>query len=268
MEALTKLFMDAYDRPARLTPALLTLAPIPVLIICLFGKAQIMGTSILSIATYCGAGYMLARVARNAGKKMQDQLFEKWGGAPTTQLLRHSNGHFDEHTKARYHGILSTGLGKAIPSVADEGSNPTQADELYRAATTWLLGQTRDTKRFPLVFKENVAFGFQRNALGMRWYGVAIASVCMLVGLICTGVLSTAQPFFSLAAITKMGPTEALTLAVSAAMLFSWLFLLTESAAKQAAFSFAERLIQSCDQLNKPSPMRAPKKKAQPSSPT
>jgi hypothetical protein len=267
MEALTKLFMDAYDRLARLTPALLTLAPIPVLIICLFGKAQIIGTSILSIATYCGAGYMLARVARNAGKKHQDRLFEKWGGSPTTQLLRHSNSHFDEHTKARFHGVLSTGLGKAMPSAADENGNPRQADELYRAATIWLIDQTRDSKRFPLVFKENVAFGFQRNALGMRWYGVTIAVVCLMIGLLCTSVLSVDQPFLSLTAITEMGPTGALPLTVSAVMLFAWLFLLTEQGVKQAGFSYAERLIQGCDQLSKPTPKRASKKKAPPTDP-
>lgn len=250
MEGLAKMFMDAYDRPARLMPALLTLAPVPVLIICLFGKAQILGTTIISVATYCGIGYALARVARNSGKKLQDQLFENWGGAPTTQLLRHRNGHFDEYTKARFHGVLAAGLRRDMPSAAEEGADPARADELYRAATVWLLGQTRDPKRFPLVFKENVAFGFHRNALGMRWYGASVALTCLVIGLVYSNVLSASAPYLYLAALINVGPAEVLTLTFSAVMLIVWLCLLTEPATKQAGLAYAERLIQSCDHLS------------------
>ena len=157
---------DAYDRPARLYPGLLVLSPIAVLIVCLYGEDKLLIWSATAVAASCGGAYALCRIARNAGQRLQRGLFEEWGGAPTTQLLRHGNKHFDVHTKERFHKALSKAIGKKMPTSSAEESDPSSADEFYRAAAAWLINHTRDSKKFPLVFKENVAFGFHRQRLG------------------------------------------------------------------------------------------------------
>jgi hypothetical protein len=161
-------FLDSYDRQARLYPGLLVLAPLAVLLVALYGSANILATSVLTILGFCGGAYALGRVARDAGKRIQDDMFRKWGGAPSTQLLRLRDSHFDVHTKERYHRTLAKCLGKTFPDRETENADPAAADELYRAGVLWVINATRDAKAFPLVFKENVAFGFHRNTFGLR----------------------------------------------------------------------------------------------------
>jgi hypothetical protein len=244
-----KALFDPYDRPARLYPGLLALMPLPVLLLGLYGPAYPWVSGPLSIVSFCGGGYLLGRVSRDTGKRLQDRLFAKWGGAPTIQLLRFRNSLFDRHTKERFHRILAESLGKSLPTAEEESAEPVAADEIYRAASMWLIGQTRDTKAFPLVFKENVAFGFQRNSLGIRPYGIAVAAICIAWCLIHAKVLVVRQPFVVADQLENLAPGEALTLVVSIVMIIVWCAFLTESAAKRTAFSYAERLLQSCDHL-------------------
>lgn len=253
LEGFIPKFMDTYDRQARLYPGLLVVAPVAVLLVCLYGTEHIIVSSVLSILGFCGIAYALGRVARDAGKRLQDALFVKWGGAPTTQLLRYRDTHFDIHTKERFRGVLTEGLKTPLPTTESEGDNPAAADELYRAAIVWLIDQTRDSKEFPLVFKENVAFGFHRNCLGIRRYGVVVAVACATWVLAYARVLTTAPPYFFSKRVLSLDFGNAVTLGVSAVMLFAWLFLLNEGALKRAGFSYAERLLQACDRL-KPVP--------------
>ncbi|MBI3805325.1 MAG: hypothetical protein HY282_16365 [Nitrospirae bacterium] len=246
---IPKFLLDPYDRPARLYPGLLVFLPIAVLLVCLYGTAHIIVSSVLSILGFCGAGYALGRVSRDAGKRIQDKLFRKWGGAPTTQLLRYRDTSIDVYTKERFHGVLAQGLKKPLPAAEAERADPAAADELYRAATVWLIAQTRDTKKFPLVFKENVAFGFQRNCLGLRCYGIAMTAICIAWALFHAKVLMVTPPYFFSNPMLTLEPAEMITLGVSAMMLIAWLFLLNEGALKRTGFSYAERLLQSCDHL-------------------
>lgn len=245
-------FIDPYDRPARLYPGLLVFAPVAVLLVCLYGKDNILTSSILSVLGFCGVAYALSRIARDAGKRLQDDLFQKWGGAPTTQLLRHRDSRIDIHTKERFHSIISKGLGKRMPSPESESADPQAADELYRAATMWLIDKTRDKKTFPLVFKELVAFGFHRNVLGLRLPGVLLTVVSIVWVLLHTQVLSFVPPYWLPRNALNFPPPVLITLGVSTVMLFAWGILFSESALKRVGFSYAERLLQSCDRIRVP----------------
>jgi hypothetical protein len=242
-------FLDPYDRPARLYPGLLVIAPVAIQIVCLYGADNTAFSNVLAVLGFCGIAYALGRIARNAGKRLQDKLFDKWGGAPTTQMLRHRDTRIDPHTKERFHRVLSKGLGKEMPTHDDERTNPVAADELYRAAATWLIIQTRNTKAFPLVFKENVAFGFHRNTLGLRPAGVTIATLCIIWALYNAKVIAFTAPFFSAKQAIGFTPEILVSLGISTTILITWSFVFTEDALKRTGFSYAEQLLQSCDQL-------------------
>lgn len=158
----------------------------------------------------------------------------------------------DAHTKDRYHKVLAKGIGKSFPTQESETADPQAADDLYRAGTTWLLGQTRDTKSFPLVFKENIAFGFQRNAFGLRIVGILVSIFCFLIVLVIAayGTNFIASPSFEV--ITKIGASQLVALAVSLAFLGMWIFGHTEQALQRTAFAYALRLFESCDRLAQP----------------
>jgi len=241
------MFLDPYDRPARLYPSLLVFVPLAVLLVCLYGEENILASSILSILAFCGVAYAFSRFARNAGKRLQEKLLIKWGGSPTVQLLRHKNRTIDVHTKEKYHSILSARLGKQMPTVEDENNNLASADELYRAAEKWLTTQTRDTKVFPLVFKENVAFGFQRNALGLRWIGIGVSITCMTWVFIHEKVFTFTKPYFVPEHFLSLPPVALVSITVTFVMIGLWILFINESALRRTGFAYAERLLESCD---------------------
>jgi hypothetical protein len=242
------LALDPYNRAARLTPALLTIAPVVVLFYCFYGTSNPLLSAIVSLLGWCGGGYALTRIARNAGSRIQDTLFEKWGGAPTTQLLRHSTPDIDPYTKARCHSILAKALKTPAPTAESEAANPAAADNFYRAATRWLIAQTKDTKKFPAVFRENVAFGFQRNMLGLRPIGLIIAASTLAADLLACASFEPYRPFLKLAAITTATLPIKISMGFSGAILFAWMFMFSEAATRRTGFAYAERLILSCDE--------------------
>ena len=254
---LPQIIVDPYDRTARLTPGLLVLAPLPVLVVCLFGSAHLAASSLLSVLGFCGIGFAMSRIVRNAGKRLQDALFLKWGGTPSVQLLRHRDSHFDRLTKERFHGVLEKGMGTAMPDAASESQDPVAADEHYRAATVWLISQTRDTKRFPLVLKENIAFGFHRNCLGVRAYGICISIACLLIALLHSRTLTLTAPFLF---PDRLDISAMVAVGIAATMLVTWIFWLTEGAARDSALAYAERLVQACDVLGSP-PKTTPRRR-------
>ncbi|PTU78909.1 hypothetical protein DBO86_11680 [Pseudomonas indoloxydans] len=245
--AFSKLF-DPYERQARLYPGLLAVAPAAVVFVCFAAAGNVLGRTILSVLVACGVAYALGRIARNAGKRLQEELFAKWGGAPTTQIMRHRDATIDVHTKFRYHETLAKSIGKPMPTPNAETADPQAADEYYRAATTWLIGRTRDTKAFPLIYKENIAFGFQRNALGLRRGGIVVAALCF-GGTLLRMMLLTSSLSSMTDALDKVGAPEVVALLVSLMFLGFWIFLVNETALKRTAFAYAVRLFEGCDHI-------------------
>src|ERR1700722_554662 len=256
---LPQILADPYDRSARLTSGLLVLAPLPVLVVCLFGSDHLAVSSLVSVLGFCGIGFAMSRVVRNAGKRLQDTLFLKWGGTPSVQLLRHRDSHFDRLTKERFHRVLEKGMGTAMPDALRESQDQAAADDHYRAATVWLISQTQDSKRFPLIFRENIAFGFHRNCLGVRAYGICVSIICLAVALLHSHTVTFTPPFLSL---DKLDISAVIAIGMAAMMLVAWIFWLTEAAARHSAFAYAERLIQACDALGSPAKTKSRRRKS------
>lgn len=123
--------------------------------------------------------YLLGSIARDCGVKQEKRLFERWGGPPSTRILRHNNSLVDALTKARLKTTLQTICGLTFPSEVEERVDPTGADLIYSSAIKALLEQRRETKKFRLIFNENCNYGFARNLYGIRWLGTSVASICM-----------------------------------------------------------------------------------------
>ncbi len=107
------------------------------------------------------------------------------GGAPSTTMQRHRDLAIDKKTKGRIHDFLSTKLGDAAPTEAEEEHDPTAADLFYERGAAWLRENTRDAKKFSILFSENVSYGFWRNLYALKWLGLAlnvtILAVCVLL---------------------------------------------------------------------------------------
>lgn len=238
---------DPYDRQARLWPALLALLPPIVTVGTIYGPRVSALTNIATLLVACGGLYLLAQVSRERGKALENALFEEWGGKPTTQLLRHRDMTIETVTKSRYHAFLSKKLGQPLPNADQESANPKAADDTYQSAVRWLLNHTRDTSRFDLLFKENIAYGFRRNALGLKPFALlfAVGSV-IFVGIKFSVVNASG---WSTEAVSTLPDEAAACILVSLLILVVWTFFLTNRTVKTAAYTYAETLFRACDIL-------------------
>lgn len=247
-------FLDPYDRRARTLPALLCLLPPLVVLVLVYPASVSWHQALLALLVWCGFFFLLSRIARDAGRRIQDDLFEAWSGAPTTQLLRHRDRRLDAHTKQALHAKLSALTGVPMPTVQQEQNDPSGADEAYRAASLWLIKRTRDTKRFALLFKENINFGFQRNALGLRWAGVVIALLSIAWILMAAGIVIITPPYYHAERWQSLPLAMDVSLLVSLGMLAIWLLAITPGAARRSGFAYAERLMECADMMSTDAP--------------
>jgi len=82
-----------------------------------------------------------------------------------------------------------------MPSEEEEKLNPEGADQAYAAAADVLRPLTNDRKALPFIFKELVAYGFNRNAYGSRWVGLVVAAMTVVATLLHAGTLHL-QPLY------------------------------------------------------------------------
>jgi hypothetical protein len=233
-----KLF-DHYSFRARLQPALLTLLPAGVGIFAWTGPGVKWESALWTLFGTLGGTYFLAILARNLGKQIEPGLWQSWGGSPTTQLLRHT-GTGNPVLRERWHKFLAKLLGKPLPTQEEEQANPKAADDIYNAGIQLLINKTRDTKKFHLIYKENVQYGYCRNLYAMRDMGITFS----LLGL----VASCAAGCWTVhVGEQKMYPW--VCLAAEALFLVWWIFTIKASWVKVPAFAYAERLLESTENL-------------------
>lgn len=243
-------FTDPYERKARLFPALMAILPPIVMILTLYqSKLPLLHLSFIFILG-CGVLFLLSDAARRRGKMKEKDLWDKWGGIPSTQVLRFSDETFDNVSTTRYHQILSQKIMQKFPSENDENRNPQNADEIYTSAGNYLRSATRDKRKYPLIFTDNITYGFRRNGYGLKKIGITISLLCLVwiflrIGMDIWHVRISSSD--SIESMLNFG--EWTTIGVSICMIFVWLFVFTEQSVREAAFSYAKNLISACESL-------------------
>jgi hypothetical protein len=185
------MLFDSYTRQARVYPALLAALP-GLALAAVMVSWKDLGISHL-IATVA-AGFLLyafGDLTRRLGKRHEDAIYAELGGKPSTTMLRHVDHTFSEATKAQWLKFLAGKIGGPPPTADEEGANPTTADAYYERCGNWLRENTRDRKRFNLIFKELVTYGFRRNLFGLKWLGLLLN---LLVVVICAAGIWTDWP--------------------------------------------------------------------------
>jgi hypothetical protein len=125
------------------------------------------------------------------------------------------------------------------PTPASAAAGP--ARPRYEEATRRLIGLTRDRKRFRLLFAENVNYGMRRNLLGLRWTGMAVAAVTVIVAIVM--VLASSGKLAHRAA--QYGPA----LGVTMIELLFWALIVSRDWVRVPAEAYGERLIEAVDLL-------------------
>jgi len=233
---------DEYALRARVAPTLVVIV-IPVVgLLCwfpAFSTTQLALAAALSTVLVA----MFSQFGRDQGKALQPTLYSQWGGQPSVQMLRCRSGLLAKETRERYRQRLeSTSRDLRLPTDLEEFGDPDGADRRYDSVCLYLRDSTRCKSTFPLVFAENVNYGFRRNLLAMKPAGIFMSLAGTMSGLVATvvgmnGISASPPPAPFVAAI------------LNATMLTWWCLRINPEWVRVAAFAYAERLLGACDSL-------------------
>jgi len=251
MEVLEKYF-NHYIINARFKPALFVLMPIAITTLAWCPEAKQLGGFVLTFLITFGVMTFLSNQVSNLGNQLQDKLFSDWGGAPTTILLRHSDETLDLHTKQRYHKWLQLKLPDLImPSSENEASDSGNADDIYASATNFLREFTRSKTKYPMVYSDNVAYGFARNLLALRPIGIGVALVCVVLNIALLfayfSYYEQSIPIFVESHIS-MVIFGSLATVTSVYLLFFYVYFINSVLVHGRAFRYAKSLLAVCEE--------------------
>jgi hypothetical protein len=239
---LLRVSLDLYTIRARLKPTLIVALPLGVAAFAWFPDNLTTWSLLWGMIVWSGGIMLSAQIGRDRGKQKENDLFNIWGGKPTTRMLQHRFAS-NKVILARQHKTLQRLIPNIkIPTPKNEGSNPYSADEIYDACTSFLREKTRDRKKFPLVFEENCNYGFRRNLWGMKPLGMAIS----LISVFSLLILIFLDYFINNVSVP---PVVFVCGAIIIFYLLMWAFLINPNWVKVAAYAYAERLLSSCENL-------------------
>jgi hypothetical protein len=188
-----------------------------------------------------GATFALAQIARSRGRRLEPQLYQLWGGMPSVAWLRHRDQRIDTYTKKRYHDFLASKIrGWVAPTPDSEATDPSKADDAYASACRWLREQTRDVNKYPRIADDNISYGFRRNSLGSRSYGVTVAAISTIV----TALLMTIFIHYFGWPVSAL---QMLSFALDLVFLWYWLVVVKPDWVRDAADAYARSLLAACE---------------------
>ena len=183
--------LDTYTIEARLCPVFLIILPVLITINLWAPETSKFQFGFSSIIFSLAISLFGAQFGRNWGKLKEIKLWKSWDGPPTTRFLRHRDIQFNSIRKMQCHRIFQ-GLTPDIniPTVEEEMSDPLKADQIYEACTRFLIAKTRDTKKFSLLYKENINYGFLRNLWGLKPLGIVLSLLSLPITMVRTKLLT------------------------------------------------------------------------------
>lgn len=225
-------WLDDYDREARLVPALVAVLPLTLTAIGFGIQSNARLVSVAAVLVAVGVPSIVAKQVADRGRALEAQLFAKWGGPPTTLILVPPAGGPSGEIQQQRRARLEKASGICLPA----SPSLVSADvETYQAAVRWLIENTRDRARFPVVWSELKNYGFERNALGLRNVGIwssGLGALALTAGAL-AGVLG---------AHLSIGTSAALG-AICALVGLWWWRIPSEERVRAAADRYAERLL-------------------------
>jgi len=231
---------DHYTIQARLLPMFVLLLPVGLLLLVWFPATSIWMGVLETIGVPTILTALFSQLGRDLGKKKELALFEKWGGMPTDRILSASSSFLDHSTLARYRTKLSS----LIPDIhfldeAQELAAPASAVQVFRTCTNFLREKTRDRERFPLVFAENINYGFRRNLWAMKPAGLLISALATVVSVL---------PIF-IAPSGVSYPVLVVAIGLNICLFVFWILRIKRDWVRMPAEEYARQLFAACENL-------------------
>ena len=246
-------FFDAYSIRARLFPAIIASAPALAALTLLISWKTLGLSNVIASLGMLVLLFAIADFSRTRGRAIENNLYEEHEGMPSITMFRRDDPTIDAGSKERYREFLSGKLSVTAPSAAEESANQEMADAFYSQCGVWLRQNTRDTKKFSILFGENVTYGFRRNLLGVKalalWLNTVVVAVCALILWRMSWDIDT-----------PLGNKTTVVLVVAAAHAAYMLLAVSRNAVWDASRAYGRELILSCESFltQSKSPTRKP----------
>jgi hypothetical protein len=219
--------LDAYTLRARIAPAALLAAPALMLLAAL-GLSP-AGLGLVTVGVTSAIAVVAAGQVAERGRKLQAELFGRWGGSPTTRALYLVDNEDEDRVQARRAAVERI-TGTTLPTADDERRDPAGTRQAYDHAIAQLRAPMREDEPNRILADANADYGFRRNCLAIRRQGMGVSTVGALAG----GAL------WIFSAGTK--PQTYLAACVASAVLFIfWWRVVTEPWTRTAATRYAEQ---------------------------
>ncbi|MFJ2568528.1 MULTISPECIES: hypothetical protein [unclassified Streptomyces] len=244
-------WLDEYERRARLVPGLLAIFPLAILLSVLSLRQLPTVAYVMSAVVLIGTPVVVADIVRQQGRKAEKTLWASWGGPPTTAWLRLRDLSDNEVQRDLWRKAVAGVSGVELLSLRAERANPSRADQAIVTAVGQVRDRTRDTEKFRLLFNENRNYGFARNLYGVRWIGRGISLGGVLVVGTYMAWLSLGRHQDGITAENLFGVASCL------ALFIYWCVWPSPGRVREAANKYAQQLLQSAVTLRSDGPAAA-----------
>jgi len=231
---------DAYSLRARIAPAFIAIAPALVAVLLLIPWKSFEVPKVIATGGGLILVFAISDFARWRGRNIELKVFAKLGGKPSVTMFRRNDPTIDDIIKDRFRSFLATKLGVCAPSLEAEQADQITADSFYEQCGVWLRQNTRDNKKFNLLFNENITYGFRRNLYSVKWLALALNLGVMTA---CLLVLWKNNWGFGSAFLTRIYIVFMVTIFQSIYILLS----VRETAVLDAARAYGRELILACE---------------------
>ena len=230
-------YMDRYDRNARLNPVILTLLPAFLFVFVWFPEIWTLFGMITSTVVASGFLYLLTQLVRILGHGVERKLGKRVGRLHTAQLLSLTDDRLSTLMKSRCRTFIEIKGSVILPSIEEEENDPKSADDKRLTAVKWLLEYTWPEAKNTLLLNENISYGFARNLLGLKPFGLIITGhVCIISIWFLTGTPYDSTTFL----------VGCLLCGISLLAFASWLFVVTETSVERSSQIYAEKILSLC----------------------
>lgn len=233
---------DGYTMRARITPALLASLPSLALPFVLVPWNHLgLSNAIVSVMSFLLL-FAFSDVVRRTGLRVERKLKTR----ATPELWYRSDHRLPTASKNLYREFIAGKLKQVAPSEADEINDPSAANDFYAAAALWLRDNTRDKKRFNLLYEELITYGYRRNLLGVKPVAVVANFVVALFG---AAIMYFDIPYFK--AIPYINEKLVVLWIVVVFHSVFMLLAVSSQSVRDASITYGTRLIESCGDLIK-----------------
>lgn len=223
--------LDAYNIRARLSASIILLAPIAITTFLCFEEVNTLASSTIFVSILLAFTNYIPLLQRqfSQGKYCYADY--------ATQLLLPNNSTIDSTTKSRYYKKLS---------MADNSfklfEQPNESEDFKKCCDSAVYFLKEATRNNLHVQEENINYGFCKNLIASKTFGIILSSSLIVV--------ISLYSYLGYDNFSSIPINNYFALLLNIAILFFWIFGITQKMFEKSAIYYAKTLLSKIDSLD------------------